>query len=166
MWVDGLKKDIGGLRMNITLLEKRIIEAEALAPILKVFITELGLEKVRDLVTDINRKTSQQYVRDLGKLSGSTTLADLADEIIKWSAGDALEVKIIEQTENKFYFNVTRCRFAEAYDKLGVRDMGTALSCCRDFGFIEGFNPKIKLDRTRTIMEGALVCDFRYNLKE
>ena len=166
MWVDGLKKDIGGLRMNITLLEKRIIEAEALAPILKVFITELGLEKVRDLVTDINRKTSQQYGPDLGKLSGSTTLADLADEIIKWSAGDALEVKIIEQTENKFYFNVTRCRFAEAYDKLGVRDMGTALSCCRDFGFIEGFNPKIKLDRTRTIMEGALVCDFRYNLKE
>jgi len=104
--------------MNTTLLEKRIIEAEALAPILKVVITELGLEKVRDLVTDTNRKTSQQHGRDLGRQSGSTTLADLADEIIKWSAGDALEVEIIKQTQNKFYFNVTRCRFAEAYDNL------------------------------------------------
>jgi len=54
---------------------------------------------------------------------------------------------MIEQTENTFFFNVTRCRFAEAYEKLGIKDLGVTLSCCRDFGFIEGFNPKIKLSR-------------------
>ena len=73
---------------------------------------------------------------------------------------------MLEQTENTFFFNVTRCRFAEAYEKLGIMELGVALSCCRDFGFIEGFNPKIKLVRTQTIMEGAPICDFRYTLKE
>ena len=35
--------------MDITLLEKRIIEAEALAPVLKAFIRDLGIEKAREL---------------------------------------------------------------------------------------------------------------------
>lgn len=150
--------------MDMTLLEKRIIEAEALAPILKAIIMELGLEKVRNLVADINRKASGKYGQELARQTGSVTLADLAHEINKWGAGDSLEVEILEQTDNRFCFNVTRCRFAEAYEKLGIKNMGTALSCCRDFGFIQGFNPKIKLTRTQTIMDGASVCDFRYTL--
>jgi hypothetical protein len=31
---------------------------------------------------------------------------------------------------------------------------------------VEGFNPKIKLERTQTIMEGADHCDFRYTLEK
>ncbi len=150
--------------MDMTLLEKRIIEAEALTPILQAFIEELGLRKVKDLVTNINLKASEKYGRELARQTGSVTLADLANEINKWGAGDSLEVEILEQTEESFCFNVTRCRFAEAYEKLGIKDMGTALSCCRDFGFIHGFNPKVKLTRTQTIMDGASVCDFRYTL--
>jgi len=152
--------------MDITLLEKRIIEAEALAPMLKAFIRELGVEKVKDLVAEINMEASRQYGQDLAQKLGSATIAELANEIKNWGAGDSLEEEMLEQTENTFFFNVTRCRFAEAYEKLGIKDLGVALSCCRDFGFIEGFNPKIKLVRTQTIMEGAPICDFRYCLEE
>jgi hypothetical protein len=31
---------------------------------------------------------------------------------------------------------------------------------------VEGFNPKIKLERTQTIMEGSDHCDFRYTLEK
>ena len=152
--------------MDITLLEKQIIEAGALAPILKAFITELGVEKVKNLVTEINMEASRQYGQDLAQKLGLAAIAELANEIKNWSAGDSLEEEMLEQTEKTFFFNVTRCRFAEAYEQLGIKDLGVALSCCRDFGFIEGFNPKIKLVRTQTIMEGAPICDFRYTLKE
>ncbi|MCP4727110.1 MAG: L-2-amino-thiazoline-4-carboxylic acid hydrolase, partial [bacterium] len=37
--------------------------------------------------------------------------------------------------------------------------------CCRDFAFQDGFNPKIELVRTKTIMEGDDICDFCYKLK-
>ena len=32
--------------------------------------------------------------------------------------------------------------------------------------FVEGFNPKIKFERTQTIMEGASYCGFRYILED
>jgi hypothetical protein len=73
---------------------------------------------------------------------------------------------VIEQTEDVFSFNVTRCRYAELYEKLGIRELGSALSCARDYALIEGFNPDVSLKRTQTIMEGAPHCDFRYGLKK
>jgi hypothetical protein len=39
------------------------------------------------------------------------------------------------------------------------------LSCNRDATFCEGYDPRIKLTRTQTIMGGASHCDFRYRLE-
>lgn len=61
-----------------------------------------------------------------------------------------------------FDFDVTRCRFAEMYTRLGLADLGGLLSCNRDAAMIEGFNPGIAFTRTQTIMEGAACCNFRY----
>jgi hypothetical protein len=36
----------------------------------------------------------------------------------------------------------------------------------RDFALVEGFNPKINLTRTQTIMEGADYCDFRFTMPD
>lgn len=151
--------------MEMTILEKRTIVAEELAPVLKAFTRELDFEKVRETLSEANINVSRKFGRELAEKLGSATIADFIRELKNWSAGGALEEEVLEQTENTFFFNVTRCRYAEAYEKLGVKDLGVALSCCRDFGFIEGFNPKIKLVRTQTIMEGADICDFRYYLE-
>jgi hypothetical protein len=48
------------------------------------------------------------------------------------------------------------------YRALGLAELGSSLSCQRDFSLIEGFNPAIQLTRTQTIMEGAPFCDFRF----
>jgi hypothetical protein len=39
-------------------------------------------------------------------------------------------------------------------------------SCARDFALINGFNEKISLRRTQTIMDGADHCDFCYTAKK
>ena len=151
--------------MTITLFEKRIIEAEALAPVMKAFIGELGFENARDILTRANMGAARKNGRDLARQLGAATLAAFFRESRRWGADGALEEEILEQTDQTLFFNVTRCRFAEAYEEMGVKDLGMALSCCRDFSFIEGFNSRIKLARTRTIMEGAAICDFRYYLE-
>jgi fumarate reductase iron-sulfur subunit len=79
-----------------------------------------------------------------------------------WSEGGALEIEVSEANTTKCSMNVTRCRYAEMYKRLGLGDYGHLLSCSRDFAFVEGFNPNIKLTRTQTIMEGADFCDFRF----
>jgi hypothetical protein len=49
---------------------------------------------------------------------------------------------------------------------LGIPELGTSLSCARDFALINGFNPNITLKRTKTLMEGADCCDFRYRVQQ
>ena len=71
---------------------------------------------------------------------------------------------MIEESEEVLSFNVTRCRYAELYESLGIREIGTIFSCARDFALIEGFKPNVTLVRTQTIMEGASYCDFRYRM--
>ena len=41
-----------------------------------------------------------------------------------------------------------------------------SVSCCRDEPFARGFNQNLRLVRTKTIMEGAEHCDFRYYLDD
>ena len=38
--------------------------------------------------------------------------------------------------------------------------------CNRDGAFCEGYDPKLKLERTQTIMQGASHCDFRYRYEK
>ncbi len=69
---------------------------------------------------------------------------------------------MVKETEKELFFDVSYCGYVEIYEKLGVKKLGCTLSCIRDFYFLEGFNPKITLKRTKTIMEGGNYCDFRY----
>ena len=70
-----------------------------------------------------------------------------------------------EQTDTSFAFNVVRCRYAETYKAMGLGEIGHLLSCNRDGAFCEGYDPKLKLERTQTIMQGASHCDFKYRYK-
>ena len=94
--------------------------------------------------------------------AGGNDLAHLKQAVAKWTEGGALELTVLRDDAEAFEFNVTRCRFAEMYARLGLADLGGLLSCARDAAMIDGFNPSIAFQRTQTIMEGAPHCDFRY----
>jgi hypothetical protein len=49
---------------------------------------------------------------------------------------------------------------------MGLSEIGGLLSCNRDGAFCEGYDARIKLERTQTIMQGADHCDFRFTLDE
>jgi hypothetical protein len=79
-----------------------------------------------------------------------------------WTKDDALTIEVIDEAPGVLDFNVKRCRYAETYRAMGLGEIGDILSCNRDGAFCEGYDPRIKLTRTQTIMGGASHCDFRY----
>ncbi len=83
-----------------------------------------------------------------------------------WTKGDALRIETLRKDATHYDFNVTRCRYAEMYRQMGLAELGAVLSCNRDGAFCEGYDPKLKLERTQTIMGGATHCDFRYRMEE
>lgn len=149
-------------RSPITLLERRKIEAEITAPLVRAFAAEIGEERavaiVRGVIDSLARRAGGELARSVAEAS----LQAFASCLDRWTEGNALEIETIESTENRLAFNVVRCRYAEMYHALGLGDLGSTLSCRRDFSLVEGFNPNIKLARTQTIMEGASHCDFRF----
>jgi hypothetical protein len=144
----------------LPLLQQREIEAKVLAPVFRAFAAEVGESRAREIMAGV--------IRDLARQAGCAAaahgndLTHLKEAVDKWTEGGALELTVLRDDAEAVEFNVTRCRFAEMYHRLGLVDLGPVLSCGRDAAMVEGFNPAIQLTRTQTIMEGAPHCDFRY----
>jgi predicted ArsR family transcriptional regulator len=153
-------------RLNaIGVLTRREIEARLLAPLLEALGQEFGREKVLEVARQTIVEIARQQGAKLAQSMGGCTLAHFAATLENWMKDDALQIQVLEQNEEQFDFNVTRCRYAEMYRNLGIPELGELLSCNRDGALIEGFNSEIELTRTQTIMAGAPFCDFRYTLK-
>jgi len=154
------------INSKIGVLTRREVEARILAPMLDAMGEAFGRDRVLQVMRDTIIRIARKQGSELAGSMGGVTFQHFADSLRFWTMDDALGIDVIEQTEDVFSFNVTRCRYAELYGKLGIRELGTALSCARDYALIEGFNPDVSLKRTQTIMEGAPHCDFRYCLKK
>ncbi len=150
---------------KLPLIDQREIEARIVGPLIRAFATELGdartLEIVRNLIHDLARNAGSELARAVGE----HTLEAFAQGLDRWKENGALEIDVLEKSPDRLSFNVTRCRYAEMYNALGLADLGGTLSCQRDYALIQGFNPDIELTRTQTIMEGASHCDFRFRVR-
>ena len=148
----------------IGVLVRREIEARLAAPLLEALSDRFGREQVLEVARQATIAIARQQGEELAQSMGGSSLEHFAQSLEAWKKGDALQMSVLEQTGERFSFNVTRCRYAEMYRRLGIPELGALLSCNRDFSLVEGFNPQIELERTQTIMEGAGFCDFRYRL--
>jgi hypothetical protein len=150
------------LNARIGVLARREVEARMLAPLIEALGAEFGRERVIEIVRETIIRIAQAQGAVLAESMGSDGLPALAESLRFWTQDNALEIEVLEQSEQAFEFNVTRCRYAELYRALGIPELGAVFSCNRDGALIEGFNPDVKFTRTQTIMQGAPFCDFRY----
>ena len=127
---------------------------------------EVGREKTLQILEPIIQNLAREAGANLAKVVGGNSIEHFVKAMTYWTLEDALRLDILEQTQKKFIFHVTCCRYADMYKDLGVPELGVLLSCNRDKALIEGFNPKIKFTRTKTIMEGQPYCDFVYELED
>lgn len=149
-----------------SLLDRRAIQAPLVACLIRAYTEAIGAEEALRVATHAIQADARSSGRAAAQALGGNGIEELARVAREmWADGGALELSFIREDQEELRFDVTRCRFAELYDELDVKDLGYCLSCCRDETFIAGFNPFIRLVRTQTIMEGAPVCDFHFTLR-
>jgi hypothetical protein len=152
--------------MDIPLLEQVKIQARTLVPLVQTLRAELGEDRANELV----RRALGEHYRQLGerwwRAQQARPLGDaMADSFAQFAAGGALDYEVVQQTPAAFDVNVTGCRYAQFFQQLGVPELGFLLVCSSDFALAEGYGGVVQLTRTRTIMQGASHCDFRYARK-
>ncbi len=148
----------------VGLLNRREIEARLLAPLIEALSAEFGREQVWAVVAGVIQEISSQQGAQLAASVEQNDLEHFVAFTDTWKKDNAIQTEVLEQTRKRFSFNVYRCRYAEMYAHLGIPELGKMLSCDRDFALLNGYNPDIGLTRTQTIMEGAEICDFRYEV--
>ncbi|RPI99443.1 MAG: hypothetical protein EHM36_15985 [Deltaproteobacteria bacterium] len=180
---------------KVGLLSRREIEARISGPLIRAFIEEFGEEKVLSVAERVISALGKGTGTEIAKGSaGGNGIEDFAREYIfkgsrpveegapqdlsgkgspgqggegkrYLSEGNAIEFLLYERGRERLFLDVIHCRFADMYRELGLSELGYLLSCGRDFALIEGFNPEIRLKRTKTLMEGGNCCDFRIEMK-
>ncbi len=123
---------------------------------------EFGKERMIELVKKHStERLLRSAKRDLDRLGNSdykSYISIFRDP--RMLAG--LTMDIIEDTDTVFEIKVTECLSATSFLKARAGDIGYARVCWGDYAWAEGFNPKIKLIRDKTLMEGDDYCNHRY----
>lgn len=152
---------------GLSMLEKRKIEAEILKEVYETLKASHGETVAKKTIEESVRRSAIEQARQFAAAApGGTSLKAFQDVMPLWTKGGALEIEVKEQSDSSFTFNVVRCRYAETYKAMGLGEIGHLLSCNRDGAFCEGYDPKLKLERTQTIMQGASHCNFHYTYEK
>jgi hypothetical protein len=148
----------------VTLLEKRRIEAALLAETYAVLTEKLGRDTALSLIEDIVRKAALEAGKAFAAAApGGPGLDHFSAVADAWQAGGALTIENVVRQSNVFSFDVTRCRYAEAYREMGLpEELATRISCLRDGAFVAGYSEKLRLSRPETIASGARRCPFTF----
>ncbi len=148
---------------DMGILARRRIEAEIIKPIYDIMKREFGQEKAAAIIGEAISNAAVQAGKDFAaREPGGADIRSFARLQDLWTQDDALKVEVLRADDQGFDYDVKRCRYAEMYHEMGLGEIGHLLSCNRDAGFIEGYDERVKLTRTTTIMSGAKKCDFRY----
>jgi hypothetical protein len=152
---------------ELGILARRRIEAEIIKPIYEILVRDYGKEKAAAVIGEAVSHAAVEAGRGFAareangpSLEGFVALQEL------WEKDDALKVEIIASDATHYDYDVKRCRYAEMYHEMGLGEIGHLLSCNRDELFIVGYDPRVGLSRTQTIMGGASHCNFRYTVKD
>jgi len=70
-----------------------------------------------------------------------------------------LTFDIVEDTPRTFGLRVTECLWAKTFREIGAEELGYALICHPDYDICRGFNPRITMTRSKTLMQGHDHCD-------
>jgi imidazole glycerol phosphate synthase subunit HisF len=152
---------------QLAMLERRRIEAAILKHVYDALKASHGTAVAQQTVANAVRESAVAQAREMAdRVGGKTSMQTFIDRQELWTRGGALEREVIEQNEGRYRFNVTRCKYAEMYRDMGLGEIGHLLSCQRDGTFCEGYDTRLKLKRTQTIMQGASHCDFDYTYEK
>ena len=152
---------------TMAMLERRRIEAKLLAHVYATVKEIHGKAAAEQVIGESVRRSAIEQGGEMARaLGGKTSLQTFIDAQEAWTRGGALAIDMQEASDKRFAFNVTRCEYARMYREMGLGEIGHLLSCQRDGTFCEGYDPRLKLKRTQTIMQGASHCDFEYTYDE
>ncbi len=153
-------KEIPGLKMTYRRLAA--LRNRSFIRFARFLQKEIGAERVIELIKkQTEQRLREQAKRDLKRL-GNSDFKSYISIFRDPGMVASLTMEIIEDTDTVFEIRVTDCLSAESFLPYKAGDIGYAAVCWGDYNWASDFNPKIKLIRDKTLMEGHDCCNHKY----
>lgn len=146
-------------------LERVKVQCEILLPFYKRVRSELGAERAAALLREAVREYGVAIGATLAQAIPGTSVAQVKAMMPLFTAGDALDVEPVADTEAEFSINVRGCRYADYFKSLNEPEFGAMITCEMDVPMMEGFSSTVTMERTQTIGTGGSHCDFRWKAR-
>jgi L-2-amino-thiazoline-4-carboxylic acid hydrolase len=125
---------------------------------------EIGSETFAAMVKRIIDEETEKEFAEFAKKAGKNDLEAFTARFRRKGTlfDKTLTYEIVEDAPKAFEIKVTECLWAKTYREAGAGDLGYLLSCYGDYATARGFNPKMRMIRTKTLMQGDAFCNHRY----
>ena len=143
---------------------------KGMVSLIKAFELTLGRKRAFEIVQKWAEKSGIEFAQNQSSMTPIETFEDFAlfmkkeDQSPFWT--HVLKKTIIEETSVKLSCHITECLWAETFKKMKATNLGYIICCHPDFAMAETYHPKIRLKRTKTLMQGDSYCNHIYYWKE
>jgi hypothetical protein len=138
-----------------------------LIPHMQNLSNEIGQEKFIKMLKESSAKiasqSAKQWAESIPKNDFATFVTSNRNLLTQnrfWK--NVLSHEIVKQTENEYEVKFTECLWAKTFREANASDIGYASSCYQDYAYSTSYNPKLKLIRDKTLMQGEDFCHFRW----
>jgi len=128
----------------------------------KALEKEMGKEKLIEFLKKYTHENSLKFGQQHAKRSPDNSFQTYVKTFRPPNYKNALTAEIVEDSEKAFELKVTECIWAAIFRGAKAGDIGYASVCYGDYAWPKGFNPKIKMIRDKTLMQGHEYCNHRY----
>jgi len=139
------------------------LENNNLIRLMETLRDELGQEEairiLKEYSAGVGRRQGEQQREQMPDNSFATFTAQFRPP----NYANALTHEVVEDTENAFGLRVTECVWASVFKNAEMDgEMGHAAVCNMDYHWPPAFNPKFRMERDKTLMQGHDQCNHRY----
>jgi hypothetical protein len=133
-------------------------------PLLKALANDVGKEKFIEMLkkatAQVVDEATKKQAEKLPKRDLAAFLAEVKADSYFWK--HVLTFGFVEDTEKAAEIKVTECLWAKTFREADAADIGYATLCYGDYAAAPAFNPKMKMIRTKTLMQGHDCCNHRW----
>ena len=132
----------------------------------EILVSQVGKEKAKELIEKATYSRFYKLGRELAKKAGNPQDIDgYIEAILIEQLGSMPEVppvEIVERTKNRVIFAARDCFIAEAFAEVGEPEILEVAKyrCCHDRATANGFNPKMKFEMAKFLLNGDDCCEF------
>ena len=135
-------------------------------PAMKNLAEQIGKEKLLEFLKESSvmqhRRDNESEINDAERTLRAWSNS-IKEGCENWS--DRLTFEILRDDDNLFEIKFSECLWAKTFREAKAPEIGYAGVCYQDYGETKAFNPKLKLERNKTLMEGDDCCHFKWTME-